>query len=30
MMVEALGERLETPIPKKGRHRHTDGEDWSA
>jgi hypothetical protein len=30
IMVDAPGERLETPIPKKGHRgtRYTDGEDW--
>jgi len=29
-MVEAPGERLPEPIPKKGHRgtRYTDGEDW--
>jgi hypothetical protein len=32
IMVEAPGERLEMPIPKKGHRgtRYTDGEDWPA
>ena len=30
IIVEAPGERLENPIPKKGHRgtRYTDGEDW--
>ena len=30
IMVEAPGERLETPIPKQGHRgtRYTEGEDW--
>ena len=32
ILVEAPGERLETPIPKQGHRgtRYTEGEDWSA
>jgi hypothetical protein len=32
IMVEAPGERLERPIPKKGHRgtRYTEGEDWPA
>ena len=32
IMVEAPGERLETPIPKQGHRgtRYTEGEDWPA
>lgn len=32
IMVEAPGERLETPIAKKGHRgtRYTEGEDWPA
>ena len=32
IMVEAPGERLRTPVPKKGHRgtRYTEGEDWPA
>jgi hypothetical protein len=32
IMVEAPGERLGAPVPKKGHRgtRYTDGEEWSA
>ena len=32
IVVDAPGERLETPVPKKGHRgtRYTEGEDWPA